>query len=93
MIQASADRGLIQGVLGVDCKGGLLDKTSNEYFLLLIPNICCLDHDRARKHGLEDLIQADPSTFNHHVLFEKLQNLTLTHRLNDSYSCLVCYIC
>ncbi|XP_068714744.1 calcium-dependent secretion activator 1-like [Montipora foliosa] len=46
------------------------------------------DHDRARKHGLEDLIQADPSTFNHHVLFEKLQQLTLTHRLNDSYSCL-----
>ena len=48
-----------------------------------------LDHDRARKHGLEDLIQADPSFFNHHVLFEKLQLLTLTHRLNDSYSCLV----
>ena len=48
-----------------------------------------LDHDRARKHGLEDLIQADPNTFNHHVLFEKLQNLTLSHRLNDSYSCLV----
>lgn len=46
------------------------------------------DHDRARKHGLEDLIQADPNTFNHHVLFEKLQHLTLTHRLNDSYSCL-----
>ncbi|RMX58014.1 hypothetical protein pdam_00020415, partial [Pocillopora damicornis] len=46
------------------------------------------DHDRARKHGLEDLIQADPSFFNHHVLFEKLQLLTLTHRLNDSYSCL-----
>lgn len=46
------------------------------------------DHDRARKHGLEDLIQAEPSTFNHHVLFEKLQQLTLTHRLNDSYSCL-----
>ncbi|XP_015760961.1 PREDICTED: calcium-dependent secretion activator 1-like [Acropora digitifera] len=46
------------------------------------------DHDRARKHGLEDLIQADPSTFNHHVLFEKLLHLTLTHRLSDSYSCL-----
>lgn len=46
------------------------------------------DHDRARKHGLDDLIQAEPSTFNHHVLFEKLQYLTLTHRLSDSYSCL-----
>ena len=51
--------------------------------------IVFLDHVCARKHGLEGIIQADPNTFNHHVLFEKLQHLTLTHRLNDSYSCLV----
>lgn len=45
--------------------------------------------DHAKKHGLEDLIQATPSWFDHHYLFEILQRKTLEHRLNDSYSCLV----
>ena len=47
------------------------------------------DSDRARKHGLDEIIQADPWDFDHHYLFELLQQMTLTHRLNDSYSCLV----
>eukprot|EP00794_Sanderia_malayensis_P006225 gene6225-6941_t len=46
------------------------------------------DADRARKHGLDDVIQADPIEFEHFKLFELLQKLTLSHRLNDSYTCL-----
>ncbi len=47
------------------------------------------DADRARKHGLDDVIQADPVGFEHFKLFESLQRMTLLHRLNDSYTCLV----
>ncbi|XP_077982025.1 calcium-dependent secretion activator 1-like [Glandiceps talaboti] len=46
------------------------------------------DADRARKHGMDEFIQADPCKFDHANLFEILQRLTLDHRLNDSYSCL-----
>lgn len=41
------------------------------------------DADRARKHGMDEYIQADPCAFNHHQLFRILQNLTLTYRLNE----------
>ncbi|XP_017777012.1 PREDICTED: calcium-dependent secretion activator isoform X3 [Nicrophorus vespilloides] len=43
------------------------------------------DADRARKHGMEDFISADPCTFDHATLFKLLQNLTLEYRLNDPY--------
>ncbi|GJQ68245.1 hypothetical protein Trydic_g10771 [Trypoxylus dichotomus] len=43
------------------------------------------DADRARKHGMEDFISADPCTFDHASLFKILQNLTLEYRLNDPY--------
>ncbi|GLV43173.1 Calcium-dependent secretion activator [Carabus blaptoides fortunei] len=43
------------------------------------------DADRARKHGMEDFISADPCTFDHASLFKVLQNLTLDYRLNDPY--------
>ncbi|XP_065165324.1 calcium-dependent secretion activator isoform X3 [Atheta coriaria] len=43
------------------------------------------DADRARKHGMEDFISADPCTFEHATLFKLLQNLTLEFRLNDPY--------
>ncbi|KRT84972.1 Pleckstrin homology domain containing protein [Oryctes borbonicus] len=43
------------------------------------------DADRARKHGMEDFISADPCTFDHASLFKLLQNLTLDYRLNDPY--------
>ncbi|XP_070558165.1 calcium-dependent secretion activator 1-like isoform X4 [Ptychodera flava] len=46
------------------------------------------DADRARKHGMDEFIAADPCKFKHANLFEILQRLTLDHRLNDSYSCL-----
>lgn len=47
------------------------------------------DADRARKHGMEDFISADPCTFEHATLFKLLQNLTLEFRLNDPYCSLV----
>ncbi|XP_044576566.1 calcium-dependent secretion activator isoform X2 [Cotesia glomerata] len=43
------------------------------------------DADRARKHGMEDFISADPCKFDHPSLFKFLQNLTLDYRLNDPY--------
>ncbi|XP_057323000.1 calcium-dependent secretion activator isoform X2 [Microplitis mediator] len=43
------------------------------------------DADRARKHGMEDFISADPCKFDHANLFKFLQNLTLDYRLNDPY--------
>ncbi|XP_077867039.1 calcium-dependent secretion activator 1-like [Saccoglossus kowalevskii] len=46
------------------------------------------DADRARKHGMDEFIAADPCKFVHSSIFELLQKLTLDHRLNDSYSCL-----
>ncbi|XP_015602343.1 calcium-dependent secretion activator isoform X2 [Cephus cinctus] len=46
------------------------------------------DADRARKHGMEDFISADPCKFDHASLFKFLQNLTLDYRLNDPYSSL-----
>ncbi|XP_076760402.1 calcium-dependent secretion activator 1 isoform X3 [Xylocopa sonorina] len=43
------------------------------------------DADRAKKHGMEDYISADPCKFEHHALFKFLQNLVLDYRLNDPY--------
>uniref|UniRef100_A0A914C5E7 Calcium-dependent secretion activator n=1 Tax=Acrobeloides nanus TaxID=290746 RepID=A0A914C5E7_9BILA len=38
---------------------------------------------KASKHGLDDLIQADPVTMNHDHLFSHLQTSTLEYRLNE----------
>ncbi|XP_021351970.1 calcium-dependent secretion activator 1-like isoform X5 [Mizuhopecten yessoensis] len=46
------------------------------------------DADRARKHGLDEFVQANPCIFDHHELFTTLQVLTLDYRLNDAYTCL-----
>ncbi|XP_019699910.1 calcium-dependent secretion activator isoform X2 [Harpegnathos saltator] len=43
------------------------------------------DADRAKKHGMEDYISADPCKFDHAALFKYLQNLILDYRLNDPY--------
>lgn len=48
--------------------------------------------DRALKHGLGGIVQADPFECNQADMFATLQALTLSHRLNDSYTCLVCSI-
>ena len=47
------------------------------------------DADRARKHGLDEYVQADPCRFDHADLFKTLQTLTLDYRLCDAYTCLV----
>jgi len=47
------------------------------------------DTDKARKHGLDEFVQANPSKLDHHQLFSALQRLTLVYRLNDNFACLV----
>ena len=49
------------------------------------------DADRARKHGLDEFVQAEPSKYDHADFFRTLQSLTLDYRLNDAFTCLVCY--
>ena len=49
------------------------------------------DADKARKHGMEEYIAADPITFEHHALFKKLQSLSLDWRLNDPFASLVSF--
>lgn len=46
------------------------------------------DVDKAKKHGMEDYIQNDPSSYNHNDFFKILLSLTLDYRLNDQFSCL-----
>lgn len=50
------------------------------------------DADKARKHGMEDYIQADPCQFDHHQIFSMLQSHTLKYRLQDPYCSLVIII-
>jgi hypothetical protein len=47
------------------------------------------DADRARKHGMEEYIAADPITMDHHDLFQELQRLSLDWRLEDPFASLV----
>lgn len=47
------------------------------------------DTDRARKHGMEEYISADPVKFDHSTLFKLVQTLTLDFRLNDPFCSLV----
>lgn len=49
----------------------------------------CVDADRARKHGLDEFVLANPCKFTHSDFFKMLQTLTLDYRLNDAYTCLV----
>lgn len=51
-----------------------------------------VDTDRAKKHGMEEYISADPCKFDHASLFKLLQTLTLDYRLNDPYCSLVILI-
>ena len=43
------------------------------------------DTERARRHGMEEFISADPNRFDHHSLFRHLQTLSLDYRLQDPY--------
>lgn len=47
------------------------------------------DTDRGQRHGMDEFISANPCRYDHASLFKVLQQQTLEHRLNDSYSCLV----
>ena len=47
------------------------------------------DADRARKHGMEEFIAADPITFDHNLVFAELQTLALDWRLKDPFASLV----
>ena len=58
-------------------------------FKTLFLHVPVTDADRARKHGLDEFVQANPCVFDHHELFKILQTLTLDYRLNDAYTCLV----
>lgn len=51
--------------------------------------MCRTDADRARKHGLDEFVMANPCNFDHSSLFKILQTLTLDYRLGDAYTCLV----
>lgn len=41
------------------------------------------DAERARKHGMQEFITADPCAAPHHLLFRLLQSFTVTYRLQD----------
>ncbi|XP_050731223.1 calcium-dependent secretion activator-like isoform X4 [Eriocheir sinensis] len=43
------------------------------------------DADKAKKHGMDEYISADPVRFDHHNLFRVLQSQTLEYRLGDPY--------
>ncbi|XP_023215890.1 calcium-dependent secretion activator 1-like [Centruroides sculpturatus] len=49
------------------------------------------DADRARKHGMDEFISADPCNFNHHALFRLLQTQALEYRLADIFCSLGWY--
>eukprot|EP00066_Takifugu_rubripes_P016137 XP_011605403.1 PREDICTED: calcium-dependent secretion activator 2 isoform X2 [Takifugu rubripes] len=44
--------------------------------------------DLSQHQGVEELMSAAPSHFDHATLFAALQRYTLKHRMNDSFSCL-----
>ena len=48
--------------------------------------------DNDRKHGMEEYIGADPITFDHALLFKRLQSFSLEWRLSDPFSSLVLII-
>ncbi|XP_057185179.1 calcium-dependent secretion activator 2 isoform X6 [Triplophysa rosa] len=50
--------------------------------------ISLLSLERTQRQGVEELISAVPCNFDHASLFRILQKHTLTHRMNDSFSCL-----
>ncbi|XP_028815104.1 calcium-dependent secretion activator 2 isoform X13 [Denticeps clupeoides] len=62
-----------------NCRGGDLQKDAA---------VSLLGLERTQRQGVEELISAVPCRFDHASLFRILQKHTLTHRMNDSFSCL-----
>ena len=50
------------------------------------------DADKARKHGLDEFVTADPCKYDHADHFKLLQTLTLDYRLNVTYTQLVSHV-
>ena len=48
--------------------------------------------DKLRKHGLAELVQADPCKFEHDTLFRELYKLTLEHRFHHPQISVVTYV-
>lgn len=63
-------------------QGGAIN---NHWNLIVTFVMNLIDADRARKHGMDEYISADPCKFNHHQMFRMLQREALTHRLLDQY--------
>ncbi|XP_056242825.1 calcium-dependent secretion activator 2 isoform X4 [Seriola aureovittata] len=59
-----------------NCRGGLQKPASP------------ISLDPSQRQGVEELISAAPSRFDHAALFAILQKHTLQHRMSDSFSCL-----
>ncbi|XP_051548807.1 calcium-dependent secretion activator 2-like isoform X1 [Myxocyprinus asiaticus] len=62
-----------------NCRGGNAQKDAPVSLLSL---------EKTQRQGVEELISAVPCNFDHASLFRILQKHTLTHRMNDSFSCL-----
>ncbi|XP_067236203.1 calcium-dependent secretion activator 2 isoform X3 [Chanodichthys erythropterus] len=62
-----------------NCRGGNAQKDAPVSLLSL---------EKTQRQGVEELISAMPCNFDHTSLFIVLQKHTLTHRMNDSFSCL-----
>ncbi|XP_056307342.1 calcium-dependent secretion activator 2 isoform X5 [Danio aesculapii] len=62
-----------------NCRGGNTQKDAPVSLLSL---------EKTQRQGVEELISAMPCNFDHASLFIILQKHTLTHRMNDSFSCL-----
>ncbi|XP_073799327.1 calcium-dependent secretion activator 2 isoform X6 [Danio rerio] len=62
-----------------NCRGGNAQKDAPVSLLSL---------EKTQRQGVEELISAMPCNFDHASLFIILQKHTLTHRMNDSFSCL-----
>lgn len=75
--------------LCVDCFANFLFFTTLPPSLLVACVTGWTDADRAQKHGMDEFISANPCSFDHASLFEMVQRLTLDHRLNDNFACLV----
>ena len=67
----------------------LVQKTIQLLILRALIGSRLTDTDRARKHGMEEYISADPVKFEHAQIFKYLQTLTLDFRLSDPFCSLV----
>lgn len=58
----------------------------------IIDPVWIVEIDRARRHGLDEYVSADPCEFPHADLFKMLQHESLEYRMNDAFTCLVSMI-